>query len=184
MRNAAGIYWLTAGCVLSPRIPPRHQLAQAYWINAQVTAFPSYGGIRLPLAMGAVVDGLPTTRQTPLSGQTSPVLAVVPIGAFTFDMVFFLENRVMEISFNIDNGELDGVSPQECFVLGYEVALIDHLLASGDAINQPVHADNRQRIETRCHETERPFRLTWMPGDESESWMQLEMPAQPNIKAA
>ena len=37
--------------------------------------------MRLPFAMGAVVDGFPITSQTPLSGQTSPVLAVVPIGA-------------------------------------------------------------------------------------------------------
>tara|TARA_B100000745_G_C20136611_1_gene389620 strand:- start:1557 stop:1739 length:183 start_codon:yes stop_codon:yes gene_type:complete len=38
-----------------------------------------YGGILLPLAIGAVV--LPFCgRQTPLSGQISPVLAVVPIG--------------------------------------------------------------------------------------------------------
>jgi hypothetical protein len=36
--------------------------------------------MRFPLAMGAVVDGLPTTFQTPLSGQVSPVVAVVPIG--------------------------------------------------------------------------------------------------------
>lgn len=34
----------------------------------------------MPLAMGAVVVGVPTTFQTPLSGQISPVLAVVPIG--------------------------------------------------------------------------------------------------------
>jgi hypothetical protein len=36
--------------------------------------------MRLPLAMGAVVVGTPTTPHTPLSGQTSPVRAVVPIG--------------------------------------------------------------------------------------------------------
>jgi hypothetical protein len=34
----------------------------------------------LPLAMGAVVDGVPTTVQTPLSGHLCPVEAVVPIG--------------------------------------------------------------------------------------------------------
>lgn len=32
------------------------------------------------LAIGAVVDGLPTTFQTPLSGQISPVRAVLPNG--------------------------------------------------------------------------------------------------------
>ena|SRR6266542_1971210 len=34
----------------------------------------------LPLAIGAVVDGVPTTAQTPLSGHLSPVRAVVPSG--------------------------------------------------------------------------------------------------------
>lgn len=54
--------------------------SQAWRVNFQVTALSLYGGIRLPFAIGAVVDGEPTTFQTPLSGQTSPVLAVVPIG--------------------------------------------------------------------------------------------------------
>jgi len=34
----------------------------------------------LPFAMGAVVDGVPTTFQTPLSGHFFPVEAVVPRG--------------------------------------------------------------------------------------------------------
>lgn len=37
--------------------------------------------MRLPLAMGAVVEPL-EGFQTPLSGQLSPVRAVVPIGCF------------------------------------------------------------------------------------------------------
>jgi hypothetical protein len=36
--------------------------------------------------MGAEVLGVPTTTHLPLSGQTSPVLAVVPNG--TFDLGF------------------------------------------------------------------------------------------------
>jgi hypothetical protein len=38
--------------------------------------------MRFPLAIGAVVEFGPTTLHTPLSGQTSPVLAFVPIGIF------------------------------------------------------------------------------------------------------
>lgn len=34
-----------------------------------------------PCAIGAVVDGVEIASQTPDSGQRSPVLAVVPIGA-------------------------------------------------------------------------------------------------------
>ena len=49
-------------------------------MSFQVTALPSYGGITLCFAMGAVVDSVPTTCHTPLSGQRSPVRAVVPMG--------------------------------------------------------------------------------------------------------
>jgi Ser/Thr protein kinase RdoA (MazF antagonist) len=78
-------------------------------------------------------------------------------------------------SFGIDGGELDGLSPQECFVLGYELALVDHLLTTGQSIRQPVHADNRDRIEASCKDAERAFDLKWLPGDESESWLLLEV---------
>lgn len=37
----------------------------------------------LPLAIGAVVVGVPTTAHTPLSGHFSPVRAVVPNGTFS-----------------------------------------------------------------------------------------------------
>ena len=58
-----------------------HQsLCQACWISFHVTARALWGGIRLPLAIGAVVDGASIERHTPNSGQDSPVRAVVPIG--------------------------------------------------------------------------------------------------------
>ncbi|WP_220395518.1 hypothetical protein, partial [Klebsiella pneumoniae] len=63
---------------------------QAYWVNIQVTAFPAYGGITLPFAIGAVVEGVPTTFQTPLSGHFCPVEAVVPIGALDMLIPLFV----------------------------------------------------------------------------------------------
>jgi len=78
-------------------------------------------------------------------------------------------------SFSIDNGELDGLSAQECFVLGYELAQVDQLLSSGQPIRQPVHADNQCRIESSCRDAGREYKLTWMLGDESESWMLLDV---------
>jgi hypothetical protein len=56
------------------------QRDQAYRVNFHVTAALLYGGMRLPLEMGAVVDGVETAAQTPDSGQASPVRAVVPRG--------------------------------------------------------------------------------------------------------
>ena len=79
-------------------------------------------------------------------------------------------------SFGIDHGELDGVSPQQCFVLGYELAQLDALLAAGKAIDKPVHAINQERIRKSCDDAERPYKLTWAPGDSSESWMHLVVP--------
>lgn len=78
-------------------------------------------------------------------------------------------------SFDIDHGELDGLRPQECFVLGYELALVDHWLKEPHEIRQPVHVENRTRIESACKDAKRPYRLTWMPGDVSESWLLLEV---------
>jgi hypothetical protein len=42
----------------------------------------------LCFAIGAVVEGVPTTRHTPLSGQRSPVRAVVPIGVLVSIILF------------------------------------------------------------------------------------------------
>ncbi len=78
-------------------------------------------------------------------------------------------------SFQIDNGELDGLRPQDCFVLGYELAQVDQLLKGTTGIRQPVHADNRERIESACNDAGRPFQLAWLSGDVSESWLLLEV---------
>ena len=78
-------------------------------------------------------------------------------------------------SFQIDNGELDGLRPQECFVLGYELAHIDELLKATSAIRRPIHADNQARIKSACDDAGRAYQLTWLPGDVSESWLLLEV---------
>jgi hypothetical protein len=56
-----------------------HDARHASRMSSQVTALPLYGGMTFPLAIGAVVDGVPTTFQMPLSGHRSPVRAVVPM---------------------------------------------------------------------------------------------------------
>jgi hypothetical protein len=79
-------------------------------------------------------------------------------------------------SFNIDNGELDGLTPQECFVLGYELAEIDTLLLRPGAIDRPVHTQNRERILKSCQDADRPGQMLWLAGDVSESWQRLLVP--------
>lgn len=78
-------------------------------------------------------------------------------------------------SFQIDNGELDGLRPKDCFVLGYELAQVDQLLKAPDGIRQPVHVENRARIMSACKDAGRTCRLTWLSGDVSESWLLLEV---------
>lgn len=80
--------------------------------------------------------------------------------------------------FDIDDGQLDGLSPQQCFVLGYELAQIDALLELPHAISRPVHAANRRRIKRSCGDSGRCYSLTWASDDVSESWMQLEVQAE------
>ncbi len=77
-------------------------------------------------------------------------------------------------SFDVDNGELDGLTPSQCFVLGYELAQIDAAVKAGEAISTPVHALNRERIAKTFDLAGRGYSLTWLQGDASESWMQLE----------
>jgi hypothetical protein len=75
--------------------------------------------------------------------------------------------------FDIDDGQLDGQSPQQCFVLGYELAEIDALLKLPAEIKKPVHAENRERIERWCRDSGRHFKLWWAEEDQSETWMTL-----------
>jgi hypothetical protein len=89
----------------------------------------------------------------------------------------------LEFSFGIDDGELDDCTRPECFVLGYELAHINALLGFSPAISSPVHSANADRIKRLCEKWKRPCSITWMVGDASEDWMQLEIPSTPGPQA-
>lgn len=72
----------------------------------------------LCLAIGAVVVGVPTTCQTPLSGHRSPVFAVVPMGAFVCVILFL---------FDALSGNCGCSRPQFADSIGY-----NHLLRHDD----------------------------------------------------
>lgn len=78
-------------------------------------------------------------------------------------------------SFDIDNGELEGIPAHQCFVMGYELALIDEALKRPNPIAKPVRVENRERIEKACRDMGRKFSLTFMADDSSESWLWLEV---------
>lgn len=80
--------------------------------------------------------------------------------------------------FDVDDGQLDGLSSQQCFVLGYELAMIDGLLEKPEGFEQPIHANNMERIKIGCLKAKREFTIVWMDEDVSESWMWLKVSAK------
>lgn len=77
--------------------------------------------------------------------------------------------------FGIDDGELDGLRPNEIFVLGYECCKIDELLEKPDAICELLHAENIDRIVSQVKRKGRDYHVTFMASDQSESWVQLDV---------
>jgi hypothetical protein len=60
-------------------------------------------------------------------------------------------------SFHIDNGELDGLRPQECFVLGVEWAgVYQHIISdSDDPLYMTIHHANKSRLQGLCDKYKR-----------------------------
>lgn len=52
--------------------------------------------------------------------------------------------------FYIDDGELDGLTPQQVFVLGVEFAMIMNLLDGGEPFEKQFHAENEYRVSQMC----------------------------------
>lgn len=79
-------------------------------------------------------------------------------------------------SFGIDNGELDGLTPQEVFVLGYELAQVDYRIdQEPKAFSMLIHAENINRIFSKLKDAGRISKIRWQPNDISESWAMLEV---------
>lgn len=86
--------------------------------------------------------------------------------------------------FGIDNGELDNVTKQEAFVLGYELAGVDRLIELGVSFECPLlHLANKERIESKMVQQVFEGRQFWEArwsvshNDQSESWVSLKATA-------
>lgn len=77
--------------------------------------------------------------------------------------------------FDIDNGELDGLTPQQCFVLGYELATISKRAVDSWAFECYVHADNIYRVSNALQKRDREFTLRPMANDQGEDWWWLQV---------
>lgn len=62
--------------------------------------------------------------------------------------------------FDIDDGQLDGLSQQDAFVAGYELAQVHAAVASGHAFEGLVHACNSGRIARHLLRLKRRFTVT------------------------
>ncbi len=83
------------------------------------------------------------------------------------------ENYELCESFGIDNGELAGLSPQDCFVLGVEWSDVRQAAELPEAFTRPVHIANRDRIKSILDRRDRRYTLTYMDDDVSENWLWL-----------
>lgn len=67
--------------------------------------------------------------------------------------------------FDIDNGELDGLTPQECFVLGVEWCQFWKLLDDGTAFELTVHERNASRLQALAVRHKRDCSVHWIHED-------------------
>lgn len=78
-------------------------------------------------------------------------------------------------SFQIDGGQLDGLSPQMVFVLGYELADFDRKMKTKKPFRMTIHAENFQRCQEWVIENRRSLRSIWSSEDISEGWVDLQV---------
>ena len=80
-------------------------------------------------------------------------------------------------SFLIDDGQLDGSSLQEAFVMGYELCMIDTAIEYGRAFSRTVHRNNRERIEILLKRYGRTAKwiATTIKDDPDQTWIFLKV---------
>lgn len=81
--------------------------------------------------------------------------------------------------FLIDDGQLKGIGRNECFVLGYELHVIDEWIRCvllglpSELRERTVHVHNRERIQWKLDAWKIRHRWVWMEADASEEWIRL-----------
>lgn len=80
-------------------------------------------------------------------------------------------------SFNIDNGELNGLEGHVCFVLGCEwqnvVSTVD--LNRDRSLSFTVHSVNKDRLQAAMERRKRVTLWRWPSDDISEEWVYLDV---------
>ena len=76
--------------------------------------------------------------------------------------------------FDIDQGELDGVTPQVVFCLGFEFCQFRIKFDGGGPLRETVHTENVSRLKRMCIRRGRKFSAVPCPGAETE-WTFLDV---------
>jgi hypothetical protein len=77
-------------------------------------------------------------------------------------------------SFHIDHGELDDLSPQECFTLGVEWQMFRAQLEDGEPFERQVHGKNVGRLKALVADFGRTVTDHWVHEDYPE-WRLLRV---------
>ena len=80
-------------------------------------------------------------------------------------------------SFDIDNGELDGLTPQMVFCLGVEFEMFRTKLKRGKDFSMDVHTKNAPRLLAMCQRRNRTAKETWIH-DDFDEWRTITVKAK------
>lgn len=87
------------------------------------------------------------------------------------------------LPFGIDDGELDGLTPQECFTLGVEWQMVREQAEENPGFSTHIHTSNRERIAALLDRHSRLYTITFLHDDVSEGWLWLSVdPRSPIIE--
>lgn len=75
------------------------------------------------------------------------------------------DEREFAEPFDIDDGELDGLSPQLIFTLGVEWQMFFHDMESKDEFYRDVHIENVPRLKAMCERHGRQVKEQWLHDD-------------------
>jgi hypothetical protein len=85
------------------------------------------------------------------------------------------------VRFHIDNGELDGETAEDAFVLGVEFALFhSYLVNDAASFEAPVHEQNVGRLEKACWQNQR--QVCVKRSDNKSNWCTLVVGKQRRSK--
>lgn len=101
-------------------------------------------------------------------GPSTEILEVTPEDAVTYEC---------EEPFFIDNGELEGVTPQQAFVLGVEWQMVYHQTNYRSGFDRMIHAENRARVMQLLARNKRKYEC----GKPKDGWCSLLVHEQANL---